>query len=74
MTLLGELLQLLHLLILSVQLVELSLKFSGLGIVAITALGIIYFEARLDMIQFGCIGLIFIGAVGLSLTTNSSPH
>lgn len=48
--------------------------WSGLGIVAITALGIIYFEEQLDWIQLGCIGLIFIGAVGLSITTNSAPH
>lgn len=48
--------------------------WSGLGIVAITALGIIYFEERLDWFQIGCIGMIFIGAVGLSLTTTSSSH
>ena len=48
--------------------------WSGLGIVAITALGIVYFEEKLDMVQLGCIGLIFLGAIGLSLTTNSAPH
>lgn len=48
--------------------------WSGLGIVAITALGVVYFEEELDLLQWGCIALIFVGAVGLSLTTNSNPH
>lgn len=48
--------------------------WSGLGIVAITALGIVYFGETLSVSQFLFIGLIFIGAVGLSLTTNSSPQ
>jgi multidrug transporter EmrE-like cation transporter len=48
--------------------------WSGLGIVAITALGVVYFEEKLDLFQYGFIGLIFIGAVGLSLTTNSTSH
>ena len=48
--------------------------WSGLGIVAITALGIIYFEEQFALRQLIFVGLIFIGAIGLSLTTNSSPH
>ena len=48
--------------------------WSGVGIVAITALGVVYFKEELDLLQFACIGLILIGAVGLSLTTTSSPH
>ena len=48
--------------------------WSGLGIVAITALGVVYFEEKLDLAQYSFIGMIFLGAVGLSLTTNSAPH
>ena len=48
--------------------------WSGLGIVAITALGIIYFGERLEPTQFTFIAFIFIGAVGLSISTNSAPH
>lgn len=48
--------------------------WSGLGIVGITALGIIYFEEQLALHQFFFVGLICAGAIGLSLTTNSTPH
>ena len=48
--------------------------WSGIGIIAITALGIVYFKEELDLLQLGFIALICIGAVGLSLTTNSAPH
>lgn len=41
----------------------------GVGIVGITLIGLLVFEERLSAIQFACIGMILIGAVGLRLTS-----
>ncbi len=43
--------------------------WAGMGIVGVTAFGIILFGERLAMAQYGCVGLILVGAVGLRLTT-----
>lgn len=43
--------------------------WSGVGIVAISVIGIFAFDERLSALQFGFIGMILIGAVGLNLTT-----
>ncbi|MEM8724242.1 MAG: multidrug efflux SMR transporter [Pseudomonadota bacterium] len=42
--------------------------WSGVGIVAITIIGLFAFDERLSALQFGFIGMILIGAVGLNLT------
>ena len=42
--------------------------WSGCGIVAISVIGIFAFEERLSAVQFGFIGMILIGAVGLNLS------
>ncbi len=43
--------------------------WSGLGIVAITVISLIFFAQKLEPFQYIFIGLILIGAVGLNLTT-----
>jgi len=45
--------------------------WSGVGIVAITALGFVVFDERLSPIQIGSIVLIILGAAGLRLTTSA---
>ncbi|MEM9501168.1 MAG: multidrug efflux SMR transporter [Pseudomonadota bacterium] len=42
--------------------------WSGVGIVAISLIGVFTFDERLGALQFGFIGMILIGAVGLNLT------
>jgi len=42
--------------------------WSGVGIVAITAIGLFAFDERLSALQFAFIAMILIGAVGLNLT------
>ncbi len=39
--------------------------WSGIGIVAISVLGILFFDQRLSQVQVGFMALIIIGAVGL---------
>lgn len=46
--------------------------WSGVGIVAITAIGVVLFGERLGAMQMFFIGLILTGAVGLQLTTTSA--
>lgn len=46
--------------------------WSGVGIAAITALGVVYFKEELNLFQFGFITFILVGAVGLSLTSEST--
>ena len=43
--------------------------WSGVGIVAITVIGVVLFKDKLSLMQFACIALIMIGAVGLQLTS-----
>jgi len=43
--------------------------WAGVGIVAVAVIGFFFFEQRLQMLQYGFIALILIGAVGLRLTT-----
>jgi len=45
--------------------------WAGVGILAATIIGIVAFDERLSALQFGCIALILIGAVGLQLTTSA---
>lgn len=42
--------------------------WSGVGIVAAAIIGVFAFDERLNAVQFGCIAMILIGAVGLNLT------
>ncbi len=42
--------------------------WSGVGIVAISIIGIFAFDERLSALQFAFIGMILIGAIGLNLT------
>ena len=44
--------------------------WAGVGILAATIIGIVAFDERLSAIQFICIALILVGAVGLQLTTS----
>lgn len=43
--------------------------WAGVGIIGVTALGIVVFGDRLALSQYGFIFLILIGTVGLKLTT-----
>lgn len=45
--------------------------WSGVGIVAITLIGMLFFEERLSPVQLGFIALVLIGAIGLQLSTRS---
>ena len=46
--------------------------WAGVGIAAVTALGIILFEQKLSLIQIACIAMITIGAIGLHSATPPS--
>jgi multidrug transporter EmrE-like cation transporter len=45
--------------------------WAGLGIVAATALGVFVFHEKLGTVQYACIALVLIGALGLRLTTKA---
>jgi small multidrug resistance pump len=45
--------------------------WAGVGIVAAAIIGIFAFDERLSAIQFVCITMILVGAVGLQLTTST---
>lgn len=45
--------------------------WAGVGIVAASAIGYFAFAERLSAIQFACIALVLVGAVGLRLTTTA---
>ena len=47
--------------------------WSGVGIVAITIIGWVVFRQQLALGQLACIALIAIGAVGLNLTSHTTP-
>lgn len=44
--------------------------WAGMGIFAITIIGLTFFDQKLGLLQYGFITLILIGAVGLNLTTD----
>lgn len=46
--------------------------WSGIGIVAATALGLFVFNERLAMLQYIWIVMILVGAVGLNLSTRAA--
>lgn len=43
--------------------------WSGVGIIAMAIIGIIYFDQKLSLLQIGCIALVLIGAIGLRAST-----
>ena len=43
--------------------------WAGVGIVAAAIIGIFAFDERLNAVQYVCIALVLIGAVGLQLST-----
>lgn len=45
--------------------------WAGLGILAAAVIGGVFFNQQLDLVQYLCIALILIGAVGLRLTTDA---
>ena len=45
--------------------------WAGLGIGAATALGVFVFHEKLGTVQYACIALVLIGALGLRLTTKA---
>ena len=45
--------------------------WAGVGIVAATILGVLVFQEKLAALQYGCILLVLVGAVGLRLTTTA---
>lgn len=45
--------------------------WAGLGIVAAAAIGVFVFKESLGAIQYACILLVLVGAIGLRLTTTA---
>lgn len=45
--------------------------WAGVGIVAAAAIGVFAFDEKLGALQYVCIALVLIGAVGLRLTTRA---
>jgi small multidrug resistance pump len=45
--------------------------WSGVGIVAITVIGMLFFDERLTPVQLGFMALVLIGAIGLQVSTRS---
>lgn len=43
--------------------------WSGVGIIAMAMLGVLFFDQKLSMMQVGCIALVLVGAIGLRVTT-----
>lgn len=43
--------------------------WSGIGIIAIAALGVAFFDQKLNPVQLGCIAMVLIGAIGLRAST-----
>ncbi len=48
--------------------------WSGIGIFAIAAIGVLFFRQPLSMAQIGFMALILVGAVGLSIVTPPGAH
>lgn len=45
--------------------------WAGVGIVAAAIIGIAAFDERLGTIQYLCIAMVLVGAVGLRITSNA---
>ena len=45
--------------------------WAGVGIVVAAAIGVFAFDEKLGALQYVCIALVLIGAVGLRLTTRA---
>jgi multidrug transporter EmrE-like cation transporter len=43
--------------------------WSGVGIIAIAALGVAFFNQKLNPVQIGCIAMVLVGAIGLRAST-----
>jgi multidrug transporter EmrE-like cation transporter len=43
--------------------------WSGVGIIAMAVIGIVFFDQRLSPVQIGCIALVLVGAIGLRAST-----
>jgi multidrug transporter EmrE-like cation transporter len=43
--------------------------WSGVGIIAMAMLGVVFFDQKLSLMQVGCIALVLVGAIGLRVTT-----
>jgi multidrug transporter EmrE-like cation transporter len=43
--------------------------WSGVGIIAMAGLGVLFFDQKLTAVQVGCIALVLIGAIGLRVST-----
>jgi multidrug transporter EmrE-like cation transporter len=43
--------------------------WSGVGMIAVAALGVAFFNEKLNPVQIGCIAMVLIGAVGLRAST-----
>ena len=48
--------------------------WSGVGIVGITIIGFVVFRQSLSAVQMGFVAIIFVGAIGLNLTTNGQSQ
>lgn len=45
--------------------------WSGVGIIAIAAIGVVFFGQKLSWLQAGCMALVVIGAIGLRASTHN---
>ncbi|MEM6303348.1 MAG: multidrug efflux SMR transporter [Pseudomonadota bacterium] len=45
--------------------------WAGIGIIGASILGLVFFQERLALLQYGFIALILVGAVGLRVTTQA---
>jgi multidrug transporter EmrE-like cation transporter len=43
--------------------------WSGVGIVAMAVLGVLFFDQKLNAAQLACIALVLVGAIGLRVST-----
>lgn len=43
--------------------------WSGVGIIAMAVLGVMFFDQKLSLMQVGFIGLVLVGAIGLRIST-----
>ncbi len=44
--------------------------WSGVGIIAMAVIGVLWFDQRLNLVQILCMALVLAGALGLRATTN----
>lgn len=45
--------------------------WAGVGIVAAAAIGVLAFDEKLGAIQYACIAMVLVGAIGLRVTTTT---